>query len=124
MLPEKLYECLKHEGIVAIATASRDGKAHVVNTWNSYITVLPDNRILFPAAGMFKTEANVKENPYLEISIGSHEVMGRSRMGTGFLLTGKLEFQKEGSLYDMIKAEYPFTHRVAIFTPDSCRQML
>ena len=124
MLTEKFLECLKHESIVAVATASRDGKAHVVNTWNSYITVLPDERLVFPAAGMFKTEANVKDNPYLEITIGSDKVMGRNRMGTGFLLTGKLEFQKEGLIYELVKDKFPFANRAAVFTPDSCRQML
>ena len=38
MIPEKLLEILKQEGVVAIATLGQDGP-HMVNTWNSYIRI-------------------------------------------------------------------------------------
>ena len=40
MIPEKLLEVLKQDGVVAIATLGQDGP-HMVNTWNSYIESLP-----------------------------------------------------------------------------------
>ena len=100
MLNEKFFECIKHDGIVAVATASKDGKAHVVNTWNKYLIITDDEKILIPCFGFRKTEKNVKENNYVEITIGSHEVMGYKMMGTGCLLTGTAEFFAEGPLFD------------------------
>jgi hypothetical protein len=35
MIPEKLPEVLKKDGVVAIAALGKDGP-HMVNTWNSY----------------------------------------------------------------------------------------
>ena len=47
MIPEKLTEVLKHDGVVAIATLGQDGP-HMVNTWNSYIRITDAERILIP----------------------------------------------------------------------------
>lgn len=123
MLSEKFYDCLKHEGIVAIATCSQDNHAHVVNTWNSFVIVTEDEKLLIPAAGMRKTEKNIQANSYAEITIGSHEVMGYKSMGTGFLLTGSIEFVSEGEYFDVMHEKCGFANRVLIFTPDSCKQM-
>jgi roadblock/LC7 domain-containing protein len=61
MLPEKLKEIMKQDGVVAIATLGEDGPP-LVNTWNSYIRVSGDGRLLIPAGYMHKTEANVAFN--------------------------------------------------------------
>jgi hypothetical protein len=62
MIPERLLEIMKQDGVVAIATLGKDGP-HMVNTWNSYIRISPDERLLIPAGYMHKTEANVAHNP-------------------------------------------------------------
>ena len=62
MIPEKLLEILKTDGVVAIATLGKDGP-HMVNTWNSYIRVSPEGRLLIPAGYMHKTEENISYNP-------------------------------------------------------------
>ena len=36
MIPEKLLEIMKKDGVVAIATLGEDGP-HMVNSWNSYL---------------------------------------------------------------------------------------
>ena len=38
MIPEKLLEIMKQDGVVAIATLGKEGP-HLVNTWNGYIRV-------------------------------------------------------------------------------------
>lgn len=123
MLSEKFYECLKHEGIVAIGSCSSECNAHIVNTWNSFVIVTADEKLLIPAAGMVKTEKNVQSNSYIEITLGSHEVMGYKSMGTGFLLTGTAEFVSEGDYFDSMHKKCSFANRVLIFTPNSCKQM-
>ena len=124
MLPEKFFDCLKHDGIVAIGTCSVENRVHVVNTWNKYLIVTDDEKILMPAYGMIRTEKNSKQNTYVEVTIGSSNVMGYQSMGTGFLLTGKAEFFKEGELFDRMKAKCDFTRRVLVFTPETCKQTL
>jgi hypothetical protein len=51
MIPEKLLEILRQDGVVAIATLGQDGP-HLVNTWNSYVRISSDGRLLFPAGYM------------------------------------------------------------------------
>ena len=60
-IPETLLEVLKKDGVVAIATLGPDGP-HMVNTWNSYIRVSEDGRLLIPAGYFHKTEANIAFN--------------------------------------------------------------
>ena len=62
MLPEKLQQIMKTDGVVAIATLGADGP-HLVNTWNSYLKISADGRLLIPAGFMHKTEANTLHNP-------------------------------------------------------------
>ena len=54
MIPEKLTEVLKHDGVVAIATLGQDGP-HMVNTWNSYVRITDAERILIPVGYMHRT---------------------------------------------------------------------
>ena len=122
ILNEIFHECVKHAGIVSVASAYAGGGAHIANTWNKYLIITADEKILMPCFGFHKTEKNAAENPIVEVVIGSHEVQGKMGMGTGFLLRGKAEFLKEGALFDEMKAKCSFANRVLVFTPESCRQ--
>ncbi|EHG21167.1 hypothetical protein HMPREF9334_01099 [Selenomonas infelix ATCC 43532] len=124
MLTEVFFACLQHDGIVSVATTSADGEPHIANTWNKYLIVTEDEKILIPCYGFRKTERNAEACPHLAVTLGSHEVEGHRGMGTGFLLTGTAEFRKDGELFDRMKAKCPFANRVLIFTPDSCKQTL
>ena len=42
-LPEKLYEVLKHEGVVSIVSWGNT-EPHITNTWNSYIKIKEGNK--------------------------------------------------------------------------------
>ena len=57
---EKFFEVLQHEGVVSITTWANN-EAHVTNTWNSYLKI-KDDTIWIPASGMTSTEADLKEN--------------------------------------------------------------
>ena len=95
-IPEKLREVLKKDGVVAIATLGQDGP-HMVNTWNSYVRLTDDGRMLIPAGYMNQTEANVAFNPEVLITLGSSKVAGNMGPGTGFLIKGTAEFVDVGS---------------------------
>ncbi len=88
MIPDKLQQIMKQDGVVAIATLGPDGP-HMVNTWNSYLKVSQDGRLFIPAGYMHKTEANVAHNPNVLITLGSSKVEGLHGMGAGFLIKGK-----------------------------------
>jgi Pyridoxamine 5'-phosphate oxidase len=107
MLNEKLLEVLSHpaDGEVAIVTQGIDGP-HVVNTWNSYVSITPDGRMLIPAGRMNKTEINIESNHLVKLTIGSREVQGLSNRGTGFLITGTAKFVKDGPGFNMIKEKF------------------
>ena len=53
MLTEKFMDVLAHEGVVSLVSWNTE-EPHITNTWNSYIQVTPDQRLLAPAAGMKK----------------------------------------------------------------------
>lgn len=123
MFTEKFYEVLEHEGVVSIVTCANN-EAHVANTWNSYLVVVEDNKILIPAAAMIHTEENIIANPKVKLTLGSKNVMGYKYMGTGFLLEGTAKFLKDGEHFDMMIEKYPFLTRVLEVTVSSCKQTL
>ena len=108
MLPEKFLRVLQHEGVVAIATQGRDGRPHLVNTWNSYVQITNDGHLLVPAGGMHVTETNVSANHNVLLTAGSREVEGRRGLGTGFLVKGIADFVQAGPDFDSIKSKFPW----------------
>ena len=123
MFTEKFLEVLNNEGVVSIVTCANN-EAHVSNTWNSYLTLVEENKILIPAAAMINTENNININPNVKLTLGSHEVMGYRYMGTGFLLTGTAKFLKDGENFKMMREKFPFLTRVLEVTVNSFKQTL
>lgn len=123
MIPEKLREVIKHDGVVAIATLGEDGP-HMVNTWNSYLKITDDGRLLIPAGYMHRTEANIAFNNSVLITLGSSKVPGTIGPGTGFLIKGTAAFVTSGPDFDVIKAKYSWARGVLAVTIDSATQTL
>ncbi len=123
MIPEKMLEVLKHDGVVAIATLGEDGP-HMVNTWNSYVRITDDGRLLIPAGYMQHTEANIAFNSNVLITLGSSKVAGNRGAGTGFLIKGKATFVTSGSDFDVLKAKFGWARATLAVTIDSVTQTL
>jgi hypothetical protein len=122
-LSEKFFEVIKHEGVVSIV--SWGVEPHVVNTWNSYLVITEDGRILIPAYGMRKTEKNVNVNNKVKVTLGSKEVLGyNDYQGTGFLIEGIANYIASGAEYDSMKEKFSFLTRVLEITVVSAKQML
>lgn len=122
-LTDKFFEVLKHEGVVSIV--SWGVETHVVNTWNSYLVVTEDGRILIPAYGFRKTEKNVNVNNQVKLTLGSKEVLGyKDYQGTGFLIDGTARYISSGEEYEMMKEKFSFLTRVLEVTVTSAKQML
>ena len=121
MIPEKLQEIMKKDGVVAIATLGEDGP-HMVNTWNSYMRVSEDGRLLIPAGYMHKTEANIAYNNQVLITLGSSKVTGLHGAGAGFLIKGTAEFITEGPDFDLLKKSFDWLRATLAVTIDSATQ--
>lgn len=124
MLSEKFFEVLNHEGVVSIVTWNTE-EPHVVNTWNSYLVITPDQRILIPAYAMHRTEKNLTLNPKVKLALGSREVLGyKDYQGTGFIVEGTGKLLSAGSEFDMMKEKFSFLTRVLEITVAKAKQML
>ena len=122
-LGEKFHEVLKHEGVVSIM--SWGVEPHLVNSWNSFVVITEDERILIPAYGFRKTQKNVAVNNQVKISLGSKNVLGyKDYPGTGFIVTGKAAYIESGAEFDMMKENFSFLTRVFEVTVDKAKQML
>ena len=122
-IPEKLLEVLKKDGVVAIATLGPDGP-HMVNTWNNYIRVSDDGRLLIPAGYYRKTEANIAANNKVLITLGSIKVQGRNGPGAGFLIKGTASFLTTGDDFDAMKSRFAWARAVLAISIDSATQTL
>ncbi len=124
MLTENFYEVLKNEGVVSIVSRGID-EPHIVNTWNSYLVVTSDERILIPAYAMRRTEKNVSLNSKVKLALGSREVLGyNDYQGTGFVVEGTANYIETGSEFDMMKEKFSFLTRVLEISVTSAKQML
>ncbi|MBF0575127.1 pyridoxamine 5'-phosphate oxidase family protein [Dysgonomonas sp. GY617] len=123
-LTEKFFDVINHEGVVSIVSWGLD-EPHIANTWNSYIVVTEDGRILIPAYGLRKTQKNVEVNNKIKLTLGSKEVLGyKDYQGTGFLITGTAQYLSLGDDYDMMKEKFSFLSRVLEVTIISAKQTL
>ena len=123
MIPEKVREIMKQDGVVAIATLGKDGP-HMVNTWNSYLQTTEDGRLLIPAGYMHRTEANISFNPEVLITLGSSKVQGLHGPGAGFLIKGKAAFLTSGPEFDVLKAKFKWMRATLVVTIESATQTI
>lgn len=124
MLTEKFFDVLKNEGVVTILSWGVD-EPHIVNTWNSYLVVTSDERILIPAYAMRRTEKNINQNNKVKMALGSKEVIGfNDYQGTGFVVEGTAKYLESGSEFDEMKEKFSFLTRVLEVTVTSAKQML
>ena len=116
-------EVLKHEGVVSVTSWTSEG-AHVANTWNSYLRLTDDGRILLPAAWFTHTRKNIAVQDRVIVTLGSKEVEGKMGMGTGFVVEGTARALSEGPEFAMMKEQFPFLNNVLEITPTSVRQTI
>jgi len=122
-IPEKLLEVMKRDGVVAIATLGPNGP-HMVNTWNSYLQVADDGRLLIPAGYFQQTEANIAFNDKVLVTLGSSKVQGLNGPGTGFLIKGTAAFVTAGPDFDAVKSRFAWARAALAITIDSATQTI
>lgn len=122
-IPETMMEVLKKDGVVAIATLGPDGP-HLVNTWNSYVRISEDGRLLIPAGYFHKTEANIAANDKVLVTMGSSKVRGLNGAGTGFLVKGTATFITSGPDFETMKSRHAWARATLAIAIDSATQTL
>lgn len=125
MLNEKLLDVLSHptDAPITMVTTS-DAGAHLVNTWNSYVLVTPEDKLLIPASGFNKTEKNLSLHNEIQLSIASKQIQGYRGPGTGFIVTGTTRFVTSGADFDHMKERFSWIRAVLEITVTTAKQML
>lgn len=125
MINETLAEILNHpsDGVVAIVTQGTN-EPHIVNTWNSYIHITSDDKLLIPAGFMYQTEKNIDKNNKVWLTIGSREVQGKMYKGTGFSIKGIARLLKDGPEFEMMKEKFEWIRAVLEVTIEKAVQTI
>ena len=125
MIDEKLREVLTNpfDGAIAIVTQGVN-EFHVVNSWNSYVNVTSEGKLLIPVGGMLETEKNIGLNKKIQLTIANREVQGKMYKGTGYLIKGTADFLKDGADFDLMKAKFPWARAILAITIESSDQTL
>lgn len=105
MFSHTFYDVLSKEGVVSIVTWTNE-TVHVANTWNSSLKIVGD-KIYIPAIGYYQTEQNIAINDQVMLTIGSKEVLGKTKQGTGFLIDGVAKFITGGPVFDSMIKMHP-----------------
>ena len=111
------------DAAVSIMTNGADGP-HLVNTWNSYIEITPDEKLLIPASGFIRTEKNITANNGVTLSVANREVEGYRAKGTGVIVKGIARFIKSGEDFDRMKKKFDWARAIMEVTVTSVKQTL
>jgi hypothetical protein len=117
---QKLIEILTEgeDGAVAIATQGADGP-HLVNTWNSYVIIDDEGKLLIPAGRMQRTEENLEVDNRVVLTIANRQVVGLRYPGTGMLIHGRAAFVTEGPSFTAIKERFSWARAALVITIES-----
>ncbi len=102
MIPEEVLKafdnlCHPEKPLVWVATSSKD-MPHLVPV--CFVKALDDGRLLIGNVFISRTEQNIESNPRIALAVAF------KRNGwDGYLLKGRAEVLKEGSLFDSFKQE-------------------
>ena len=94
--------------IVTVGSAG----VHVTNTWNSFIELISDDTIYIPVGGYNTTEANLKNDNHITLSITNRVVAGLSGTGTGVIVHGTGEIVYDSSAMAHVKKNFPWIRAV------------
>jgi hypothetical protein len=122
VIDQAIRYVLGEEGSAAMVTAGSDGP-HLVATWQSYVHVLDDQTLVFPAGGMRQTEANVKAGSPVQLLVSVRYSEGKSS-GTGYRLSGVAEFQTDTPAHDLLRKRFPWCRAAVVMTVDKAEKVL
>ena len=120
-----LKEILNHkvDSAATIVTHSNN-QPHISNTWNSFITLTEDEKLLIPVGGMNLTEKNLLENDDVLLSISNRVVAGKNFPGTGVVIEGKAYIRTSGNEFDLVKKQFSWIRGALVVEIQSIKQTI
>jgi len=118
-------DVLENSEWTAIATSGSEG-AHVVGTWNEYITALgiQEDQLLIPVGHMRKTEENLKSDDRVELLCGTRKVNGEHGPGKGLSIKGTGRMESEGKNFQAVQARFPWARAGLVVTVEKIEGQL
>lgn len=89
----------------------------MAGAWGDHLRLLNGEltrTILVPAGRFHRTEANLKQNPRIEVLLASKRVEGSHGPGQGCSFTGTGEIQTSGPHADRAKQTFPWARGVLV----------
>jgi hypothetical protein len=121
MMNDDVKAVLAHEGSATLVTTA-GGEPHLVATWQSYIRVLDESTVAFPAGGMRKTEENVRAGSNVQMVIGA-KGLGKGS-GTGYRLTGTARFESGTPAHERLKQDFPWCRAAVLLSLTGVEKIL
>jgi hypothetical protein len=118
MIPDRLKAAIGGEGSAAFVTQGPDGP-HLVATWNSYLELIGDDTLVFPAGGYRKTEENLRRGSPVQMIVGGHVPQG-----IGFRLIGRAALETGTPNHERVKRRFPWARAAVVLRVDSVEQVL
>ncbi len=118
MITDAIRTVLNHEGPAAFVTEGPGGP-HLVATWQSYLRVLDDATLAFPAGGYRRTEENLRAGSGVQMIIGA-----KQPSGIGFRLTGRAELVTGGPVHTKLKQDFPWCRAAVVLHVTAVEKVL
>ena len=118
MITDAIRAVLKQEGPAAFVTTGPGGP-HLVATWQSYLRVLDDATLAFPAGGYRRTEENLRAGSEVQMIVGA-----KQPTGTGFRLTGRAELETAGPVHARLRQEFPWCRAAVVLRVTGVEKVL
>lgn len=121
MIDATVRSALAMDGPAAFVTIGPGGP-HLVATWQSYLEILDDVTLGFPAGGFHVTEANLKAGSAVQMVIGSKSHVPGP--GVGFRITGTATLQTDTPIHRRLKARFPWCRAAVVLTVTNVEKIL
>jgi hypothetical protein len=115
LLSGNCLEVLEATEVVTMVTNGPDGP-HLTATWGDYVRKMgiEGDRLLIPAGYYRHMEANLQDDPRVQILIASRQVQGSMGPGQGYTLKGRAVVATSGADVDRVKAAFPWARAAVI----------
>lgn len=121
MINEQIKAILAQEGMAPFVTHGSEGP-HLVATWQSFIELLDDRRLAFPAGGYKKTEANLAAGSRVQLLVAA-QAGPELPKSAGYRLTGTAQLETAGEAFDLIKGRFPWCRAAVVMTVEQVEKI-
>ncbi len=110
MINEAVRAVLSQEGSATFVTNGPAGP-HLVATWQSFLTLLDDQTLAFPAGGYRQTESNLLQGSPVQMVVGSRLPSGTA---AGYRLTGTAALESGTPVHAQLQERFPWCRSAVV----------